>query len=314
MRGVTAEASRSPNEQIYLGIDIAGDKGATGVVQIVEEGETRSYRILPGPWKRKRGLRRMADRVKESTLTAVDQPFAYAAATMQLLLNQDVPVAELDAQAFCSRKTDSAMREILKGYELPADYVMSPNRCHNIWRALALASSVGLSREEVCSGRCKLFETHPRVAWTRILAQYVDRHGLFEQIDGFKKKPQDKKENEDSAQEEDQAPAREQEGASPQCELRSREMLSQLEAASGLRPEGNQKNQELVRDQLCRSADLLEALAAAFVAYLHSKSQTELALPRDSTIDKTQLSLEGAAVLPLEKWSLPCPEVLIPSV
>lgn len=275
----------SAAESIYLGIDIAGDSGESGVVEIVKTAKGLVYRLPAGPWTGKTGLERMAKLTMKATQSAVDQPFGYAEATMNLLLDHTDGQGGLQGvDYYSSRQTDRAMREILREYGLSGDYVMSPNRCQNVWRALALAKFAGFSRKEVCAGLGRVVETHPRVAWAVILFRMFKIERLRELIAGYKTT---KKCAEDIA-------------VAASCR---QEMLVQFEIASGICPDGgDSESKEQLRAEIVGSADNFEAIAAAFVAYLCKKGKSVRALPAPAPSIET-IALEGVAVLPVKDWS-----------
>ncbi|MGM0489903.1 MAG: DUF429 domain-containing protein [Planctomycetota bacterium] len=265
----------------YLGIDIAGAGRASesGVAAITDDGTNRKYHFPRGDWTGTDGLAELAKLAHDAIVCAVDQPFSYAQATTRLLLNTDNARGNDEVSAYCSRRTDKAMRSKLTDLGLSTNYVMSPNRCQNIWRALALAKLLELTREEVCSCKCRAVETHPRVAWSVLLA---DRCGnqLRSIIKGYKS------------------------GENPESESEYRlDMLRHFECASGICPSGDSdEKRNRVREMATASADSLEALLCAYVACLHNNNQTEL-YGFTCGIDEDTLKLEGAAVLPKKAWS-----------
>jgi hypothetical protein len=272
----------SPTENVYLGIDLAGDSGVSGVVQVVETTNGLVYRLPTGPWTGQNGVKRMAQLAIQARQTAVDQPFGYAEATMKLLLDDPEAQCGLQATDYSSRHTDRAMRQILRGYGLLGDYVMSPNRCQNVWRALAFAKAAGFTRTEVCAGLGRVVETHPRVAWAVLLGRLLEERRLRDLIAGYKS-------TEDVVL----------------AESSRHEMLAQLEAVSGIRADGDAESQRQCRASIVGSDDNLEGLVAAFVAYLCTKGKTVRALPAATVVNEATVALEGVAVLPAEEWSAP---------
>jgi len=157
---------------------------------------------------------------------------------------------------------------------------MSPNRCQNIWRAVALAKLSSLTRSQVCECGSRIVETHPRVAWALLLGK-LSQEKLRSLIRGYKGT----------------------EDHDLEVETR-REMLVQFEENTEINPLGdNDAELASVRSKARESADNIEALICAFVAMLHAKRETMLAgFPADRS---DCLTHEGAAVLPVESWSVP---------
>ena len=60
----------------FVGIDLAGDSGETGVAVICKNETNLSYEFPSGSWKGLTGLEGMVELVRISELTAVDQPFS----------------------------------------------------------------------------------------------------------------------------------------------------------------------------------------------------------------------------------------------
>ncbi len=186
-----------------------------------------------------------------------------------------------EVSRYSTRKTDSAMRRLLTKYGLSTNYVMSPNRCQNIWRALALARLAGLTRSEVCECRSTIVETHPRVAWAILLSNLPSADPL-RSIAVFKVA--------DGGNEEGQITAR-------------RNMLRHFESATRICPQGEQEEDRIrVRDQAVATADNLESLICAYVAKLHDEGTSQLAGFVDG--DSDRLAIEGAAVIPKEAWTI----------
>lgn len=258
----------------FVGIDLAGNSGRTGVAIITLEEQQLSCSVL-GDWFRgEEGLNQLVELVDQSTLCAVDQPFGYSAAVLHML---GVPLDESDVidhmitsvSDGCSRRTDIAMRLILKGYGLKADGVMSPNRCQNIWRALFLIGRAGIDRQDVCLGLSKVVETHPRVSLARLLPPEV-RTGLAKRYK--------------STDDKDASEARE-------------DALSVLESTVGFAFESQDDRRRAIEFDDC-----FEAVVAAIVAWLHYNGKTDLCGFSGSN-ERARLRIEGAAVIPVE--SLP---------
>lgn len=242
------------------------------------------YDVLEHNWRGVSGLRRLSEWVEKSKLTAVDQPFSYSHETLCLLTEPDNASGDKEAPAYSSRRTDEAMRRILSSHGLTTNYVMSPNRCQNIWRALALAKLCGLSRTDVCMCKSKIIETHPRVAWAVLLGS-LSKTRLQHLITQYKGT------------------------ANHGAEVATRrDMLSIFEQSTGIRPAGGSDSErESVRTRAVDNADNIEAIVCALVAFLHDQQSTTLS---GSTADLINLATEGAAVLPSEPWVQPeseCP-------
>ncbi len=284
---MSAEAASpsAPATRQFLGIDLAGDSGMTGVAAITVGERGPRYSFPPGRWKEAKGLLRLKDLVLGAEGTALDPPFSYPAGMMWLLA--DIPLArgDEDASVYCSRRTDTAMRAILNIVGLAADYVMSPNRCQNIWRALALARGGGLTRREVCLCAAPLVETHPRVAWTVALAEWTGKAEVRRLIQTCKGDSWSETERTDSRT----------------------AMLVLFEAQTGITPPGDwTEAQQAARAEAWDCVDKFEALIAAYVAYLRPRGATMLAGFPDPAQEQELLAMEGAAVLP-RQTSQPAP-------
>jgi len=260
----------------FAGIDLAGDSGRTGVAILTNEMQQLHCTVLDDWFCGESGLSQLVQLVNQSTLCAVDQPFGYSAAVLHML---GVPFDERDAiepsvigvAEGCWRRTDIGMRQILKGYGLKVDGVMSPNRCQNIWRALALISRAGLSRPQVCMGQTKVVETHPRVSLARLLPDNV-RATLAARYK--------------SADDQDASEARNL-------------ALNIFENMYGL-----SFNTESDRFRATLFDDCFEAVVAAIVAWLHHNGKTDLCGFGEADC-LLRLPIEGAAVVPVESVSCP---------
>lgn len=250
----------------YLGVDIAGDGGVTGVaaIECIDNGG-RYY--IPDPehrnWVGQEGLAEIADLAKGSELTAVDQPFAWPEASMKLLSDEEGARAPVATALYLWRKTDKAMRNRLAALELPEQYVLTPTRCQNIWRALALAAQVGITREEVCLASNKMIETHPRLAWALCLQDSTAN--IQNLIGNYKEVPE----------------SREQ-------------MLAFFDCHTGLAPRDVDSRERCLEDD-----NELDALMCAYVAYLFAKGQ---ATPLPEGLGEEARAWEGAAILPSCSW------------
>jgi hypothetical protein len=267
----------SPPPLQFLGIDLAGDSGTTGVALITAGAGGLRYSFPQGRWKGGKGLLRLKGLVLGAEGTALDQPFAYPAGTMRLLTDLPLARGDEDASAYCSRRTDTAMRGILDTVGLAADYVMSPNRCQNVWRALALARLCNLSRREVCLCASRLVETHPRVAWTMVLADWAGSANVRRFVETYKGESWSETQRTDSR----------------------KAMLALFEEGTGVRPSGEKpQEQQEARAEAWDSVDSFEALICAYVAFLRSRGATTLAGFPHPDQEQELLALEGAAVLP----------------
>jgi hypothetical protein len=94
-------------------IDLAGDSGLTAVAVITECETGPRYGFPAADWKKAEGLLRLKELVLGSAGTALDQPFSYPAGMMQLLDDLPTAAGDQDRSAYCSRRTDTAMREFL---------------------------------------------------------------------------------------------------------------------------------------------------------------------------------------------------------
>jgi hypothetical protein len=263
----------------YVGIDLAGDSGSTGVAVIRRLEGKLSYHVPDGEWTNSAGLKSLAALVDTSTQAAVDQPFSYSRETMLLLGDSSNAVGNLEVSDYSTRVTDEAMRDILKGLGLKTKYVMSPNRCQNIWRAVALAKLNGLTRSQVCNCKSRIVETHPRVVWSLLLGK-LPQEQLQAIIRGYKGTDDHDLEVETRQQ-----------------------ILALFEENTGITPLGEDETQQAsTRSKACINADNIEALACALVAMLHVSKKTMLA---GFSADRPDfLSHEGAAVLPAQPWPL----------
>jgi len=270
-------SASGPGTRRFVGIDLAGDSGMTGVAVIAENERSIRYTFPAGSWKGAKELLRLKELVLGAEATAVDQPFSYPAATMRLLTDLTTAAGDQDASAYCSRRTDTAMRALLDSVGLAADYVMSPNRCQNIWRALALARLCGLTRREVSLGSSRLVETHPRVAWTVALTRWTERGTVRRLVETYKGKSWSETQRSDSR----------------------KAVLELFEAHTRIRPDADgAEAEQAVRAEAWDSADKFEALVCAYVAFLRPRGETTLAGFPDPAKDQNILVLEGAAALP----------------
>ena len=259
----------------YLGVDLAGEGGSTGLAEILETPEGLSYEFPQGSWQGHDGLERIAGRCRAADRTAVDQPFSYPAPCMRWFLGEAEP--DVGSDPYLWRRTDLAMAERVTNLGIPRDTVQQVGRCSNVWRAVELANLLDLSREGVCAGKGKLFETHPRVAWAVVIASLSDRDTAESLVTHYK-----------GARQEDRGKRHQQK------EHRER-MLRLLCDGAALRPRTDAQ-----RDLACKTDDNLDALICAFVAYLAAHTAAERCLP--ARVAEETVLLEGAAIIPAQDW------------
>ncbi|HEY4589792.1 MAG TPA: DUF429 domain-containing protein [Thermoanaerobaculia bacterium] len=261
----------------YLGVDLAGESGNTGVAEILEAPEGLFYQFPQESWRGHEGLERIEKRSRAAEKTAVDQPFSYPASCMRWFLGQTGP--DIGTEPFLWRRTDREMAERVTKYGIPRNTVQQVSRCANVWRAVELANLLGVSREVVCSGTGKLIETHPRVAWTLVIVSLADpgvTEALVTHYKGATAGPEDRgKRNQ-------------------QKDLRER-MLLILSEGTDLRPYRPGQ-----RELAFKTDDNLDALICAFVAYLADHRAAERCLPPH--VSEETLQLEGAAIIPTQDW------------
>ena len=257
----------------YLGIDLAGESGNTGVAEILDTADGLFYQYPSEVWQGYDGLENIEVRFRVAEKTAVDQPFSYPAACMQWFLGHQGPDSRTDPYLW--RRTDLAMAERVTNLGIPRNTVQQVSRCSNVWRAVALANLLGVSREEVCAGKGRLFETHPRVAWAVTIASLADRETAEDLVPHYKGIDEKGK-------------------RSPRRECREK-MLRILMDGAGLRPRS-----EVQKDLAAKSDDNLDALICAFVAYLSDHTAAERCLP--AGLPEETVLLEGAAIIPSSDW------------
>jgi hypothetical protein len=261
--------------KIFLGVDLAGDHGNTGVAEILETPEGLLYQFPNGSWQGHDGLERIAGHSRAAEKTAVDQPFSYPASCMRWFLGQSEPDGGTDPYLW--RRTDRAMVERVTNLGIPSYVVQAVGRCSNVWRAVELANLLELAREAVCAGKDRMIETHPRVAWAVIIASLADRDTAESLVTHYKGASQ-----EDRGQRHQQKENRER-------------MLRLLSDGAALRPRADAQ-----RDLACKTDDNLDALICAFVAYLAARAAAERCLP--AHVAEETVLLEGAAIIPAQDW------------
>jgi len=261
--------------KVYLGVDLSGEAGNTGVAEIFETDEGLFYRFPNESWQGHAGLANIEAHFRGAEKTAVDHPFAYPAPCMRWFLG-DMDT-EANGDPYLWRRTDLALAERLTNLGIPRSVGQPSSRGKDIWRAIELANLLGLPRTVVCGGKGRLFETHPRVAWAVIVASLTDRDTAEDLVGDYKGASLDDREN-----------------RTKQREHREK-MLRVLTDGTGLRP-----RPEAQKDVASKNDDNLDALICAFVAYLSTFAGAERCLPLNVT-EETVL-LEGAALVPSSDW------------
>jgi hypothetical protein len=261
--------------KIYLGVDLSGEAGNTGVAEIFENDEGLFYRFPNESWQGHAGLENIEAHFRRAEKTAVDHPFAYPAPCMRWFLG-DMD-SDANGDPYLWRRTDQALAERLTNLGIRRSAAQKSSRGTDIWRAVELANLLGLPRTVVCSGKGRLFETHPRVAWAVVVASLTDRDTAEGLVGDYKGASLEDREN-----------------RTKQREHREK-MLCLLSEGTGLRP--RPKTQKEVAS---KNDDNLDALICAFVAYLSAFAGAERCLPVNVT-EETVL-LEGAALVPSTDW------------
>jgi Protein of unknown function (DUF429) len=172
--------------KIYRGIDIAGDQGDTGFVDLVEEDDGRLWaRCAEVDLTGRAGLDALirVDPGEQLIAGAIDQPLGFPAGTLRLLAWPD-KVEELpayDPERGRYREADLEMREDLEGEEdgLKPDYVRPPVVCDNIWRAVYLVRAAGGDVKLARRGELPWFETHPRLCVLGLLRHTAEQLSLL---------------------------------------------------------------------------------------------------------------------------------------
>ncbi len=263
----------------YLGIDLAGEGTKTGIAEIVATDEGLFYQFPQLPdLQGEAGREALEARFRAAEKTAVDQPFSYPAACMHWFLGASEP--ESPSELYLWRRTDVAMAERVTNLGLSRTTVQQVGLSPNLWRAVALASFLGVAREVVCRGKGRLFETHPRVAWAVVIASLSDRETAEDLVTHHHRSGGD--------------PPEERGRRSPRRQRREK-MLRLLTDGTGLRPRS-----EGQKDLAIQNDDSLDALICAFVAYLSDHSAAERCLP--AKVPEEIVLLEGAAILPSQDW------------
>jgi hypothetical protein len=260
----------------YLGVDLAGDQGNTGVAEILDTAEGLFYRFPNESWQGHAGLEHLEVHFRTAEKTAVDQPFAYPVGCMRWLMGQTDP-ADAGNDAYLWRRTDVAMAERVTNLGLRRSTVLPTTRCSNVWRAVALADLLGVPRDVVCGARGRLFETHPRVAWALVVASLRDRETAEELVGDYNGAGPDDRESRNRQRE------------------HREKMLRLLADGTGLRPRPDSQ-----KDLASKNGDNLDALICAFVAYLSAHAGAERCLP--AHVPEEIVLLEGAAMVPTSDW------------
>ncbi|MEA2601034.1 MAG: hypothetical protein QOF89_2026 [Acidobacteriota bacterium] len=259
----------------YLGVDLAGDDGTTGVAEILDGEEGLFYRFPNESWQGHAGLENLEVRFRTAEKTAVDQPFAYPAASMRWFLGQPCPESDSDSHLW--RRTDLAMAERVTNLGIRRSTLQQNSRNSNVCRAVALADHLGVPRDIVCGGRGRLFETHTGVAWAVVVASLRDREMAEELVGDYQGAGPDDRES-----------------RTRQREHREK-MLRLLADGTGLRPRPDSQ-----KDLASKNGDNLDALICAFVAYLSAHAGAERCLP--AHVPEETVLLEGAAMVPTSDW------------
>jgi hypothetical protein len=261
--------------KIYLGVDLSGEAGNTGVAEIFETDEGLFYRFPKESWQGRAGLVNIEAHFRGAEKTAVDHPFAYPAPCMRWFLGD--METDSNGDPYLWRRTDLALAERLTNLGIRRSVAQKSSRGTDIWRAIELANLLGLPRTVVCGGKGRLFETHPRVAWAVVVASLTDRDTAEVLVGDYKGASLEDREN-----------------RTKQREHREK-MLRVLTDGTGLRP-----RPEAQKDVASKNDDNLDALICAFVAYLSTFAGAERCLPLNVT-EETVL-LEGAALVPSSDW------------
>jgi len=259
----------------YLGVDLAGEGGNTGVAEIFETDEGLFYRFPNESWQGHAGLENIEAHFRDAEKTAVDHPFAYPAPCMRWFLGDTDP--EANGDPYLWRRTDLALAERLTNMGIRRSTAQQTSCGSDVWRAVELANLLGLPRNVVCGGRGRLFETDPRVAWAVIVASLTDRDTAEGLVGDYKGASLDDREN-----------------RTKQREHREK-MLRLLSDGTGLRPRPDTQ-----RDLASKNDDNLDALICAFVAYLSAFAGAERCLPEH--VPEETVLLEGAAMVPSTDW------------
>jgi hypothetical protein len=263
----------------YLGIDLAGEGARTAIAEIVAADEGLFYQFPQLPdLQGEDGREALEARFRAAEKTAVDQPFSYPASCMNWFLGASEP--ESPSEAYLWRRTDVAMAERVTNLGLSRTTVQQVGLSPNLWRAVALASFLGVPREVVCRGKGRLFETHPRVAWAVVIASLSDRETAEDLVAHHHRGGG--------------GPPEERGRRSPRRQRREK-MLRLLTDGTGLRPRA-----EAQKDLAIQNDDSLDALICAFVAYLSDHAAAERCLP--AKVPEETVLLEGAAILPSQDW------------
>ena len=259
----------------YLGVDLGGEAGNTGVAEIFENDDGLFYRFPNECWKGHAGLENIEAHFRGAEKTAVDHPFAYPAPCMRWFLGD--MESDANGDPYLWRRTDLALAERLSNLGIRRCAGQKSSRGTDIWRAVELANLLGLPRTVVCGGKGRLFETHPRVAWAVVVASLTDRDTAEALVGDYKGASLDDREN-----------------RTKQREHREK-MLWLLSDGTGLRP-----HPETQKDVASKNDDNLDALICAFVAYLSTFAGAERCLPLN--VAEETVLLEGAALVPSTDW------------
>lgn len=169
---------------LYRGIDIAGDQGETGFVDLIDDGDGRlRVECVSVPLTGEEGIGALIRTEPGDRLAAaaIDQPLGFPAGTLRLLACPETVegIPPYDAVRASYREADLAMCADLDG--LNANYVRPPVVCANVWRALHLLRAAGADIRQARRGICPWFETHPRLCVVRLVRHAGAPNSLVEQ-------------------------------------------------------------------------------------------------------------------------------------
>src|SRR5436309_3525536 len=116
----------------YLGVDLTGEGGTTGVAEILETEEGLFYQFPNESWQGQDGLENLEVHFRAAEKTAVDQPFSYPAACMNWFLGQTEP--QTGKELYLWRRTDLAMAERVTNLGISRDTVQQVGLSPYVWR------------------------------------------------------------------------------------------------------------------------------------------------------------------------------------
>jgi len=299
--------------EYYIGVDLAGDdkkgKGSSSVARI---SRVKGEFVFDFPnktgkaWSERAGLERIAELARTSRVTAVDQPFSWSAETLKLIICSETAKGNTNDETFFWRNTDRAMKNLLEALQFPKEtshyYIVSPNQCINIWRALALARIVGFSREQVCrlkTKQPKFIETHPRLAIAVLLSYALSGEKLIDAVRRYKEtalvrrllKSNTKRTNTKASKAESEANAILAKNEIKALRTARNVLIKNIDQLFQVKPLNSAE-----RDFALKTSDNIEALICAVVAFLFERNRAHAYLTKDFA--RENLVHEGAAVLP----------------